>query len=267
MKNLLLSLLLIVISITAFSQKRFEFSSKDYHIGGMLITENETPMFLKNLNYIKLRYEELITASKSFSVEEIFQLVEVKPNKIRGYFLGDREYMYQIFLIPFYDFEVVRVDGVLQRNLVMTLKPTEPSVINLMGFTHTFKNVNEITQFINVLEMYSDKDWEFQKYLDDNYIQIVQRLNGLNTLTPYYGHTILRDAPKGDKITKVKISIFKKTKPVILLNEGIRYAFDEYLKVYYNGKIGWVSIKSFNPQDVYAIRKDIVWMDNENVNF
>ena len=52
-------------------------------------------MLLKNLNYVKLRYEELIVASKSFSTEEVFQLIRVKPNKIRGYFLGDDEYTYE----------------------------------------------------------------------------------------------------------------------------------------------------------------------------
>ena len=98
--------------------------------------------------------------------------------------------------------------------------------------------------------MYGNNDWEFQEFLGDEYIQIIQRLDDLNTLTPYDAHTILRDTPKGNKIIRVKTPFFRETKPVILLNEGIRYNFNEYLKVYYEGKIGWVSIKSFNPKDV-----------------
>ena len=268
MKNLLLFLLLIVMSISTFGQKQIQLTSDDYRIGGLLITENEQPAFVKKLDATKNRYEELIEASKSFSIVEIFQIMETNPNKVVCYFLGDRNFTYNFFTIPFFYFEVIRVDSVLEHNLILKLKPTEPILSNKpQGFTRKFKNVEELSEFISLVVDSGDTNWVDPNFIGDKYYVNYSNITNNNKLIPNHAFTMIKDAPKGKKIIKVKSPIFKKPIPVILLNEGVRYALDEYLKVSYNGIIGWVSIRSFNPQDIYAIRKDIVWMDSKNVNF
>ena len=269
MKNLLLFLLLIVMSITAFSQRKFELPSSDYHVVGMLITENETPNFLMCLNEAKNLYQQNIITSKYWNVIKYKEKLDISTYRIHVFFYGSDIHTYDFSVIPYFTFEVKNGKDSLEYLLTLHLDSKEPGsngYDNVKGFKITFKNTKEIIKFENKIKKLSNRNWLANKYLkiryDNSYALTAP--NGQKIMKPYYLLTWLKDAPKGNKITRIKSG-----NKVTILNEGVKYAFDDFLKVTYKQDTGWVSIRSFKPQDVYTIRNSncIIWMDNKNVNF
>lgn len=186
MKTLIFLLVYVFLSINLFSQTDYckydnSYEEKTYKItlnifknntysvniyaqpidrlidnGGFEISQNQLDGFLSNLNFAKQKYIEWDSIARVNNVSEISKKIDLKSQKIRGYFYFGNSWDLDYYVLPNFEYRIIpSEDSTSHKRLLIVrtgeLQSSTNEFTKCDGFALVFTSVEEITNFINLI--------------------------------------------------------------------------------------------------------------------
>jgi len=121
--------------------------------GGFMISNQQLKEFLTNLNQAKEKYQEWVKTAKANDVESLSKEIDIKVQKISGYFLYGGDWHFDFYVKPTYKFIILKSKGTIKYLLMVStgkLQASNNEFMDCKSFVLVFSSLDEINHFVNL---------------------------------------------------------------------------------------------------------------------